>query len=80
MPTDEEFVRTAALLLACLRCPELEQSVTFQRFLALISMLHSRLEAGEDNTAEVAEMIALRPAIEAEMKAIFGQGTGAATQ
>ena len=58
--------------LKCLRSPAIRNTVTFQHFLALIDRISAKLDLGETADAELAEVIALKPAIEAEMRILLG--------
>jgi hypothetical protein len=66
---ERDFIK---LFLRLLRNDTIRETVTFQRFLSLIEIMARKLEAGEDASDEGAEMRALRPAIEMEMRALAG--------
>lgn len=64
---------TIELFVRCLCNPTVRSTVTFQHFLTLIDKMSAKIKAGEQIEAETAEMIALRPAIEAEIELLAGK-------
>lgn len=58
-----------------LQTPEIRETVTFRRFLELIEILAHKLKTGEDASAERAEMVSLRRAIDIEMRSLHRRGT-----
>jgi hypothetical protein len=70
---DAQWALAHKQLRECFRCPEIKESVTFQHFLELLSVMARKLEAGESIQRETAQMVSLRSAIEAEMALITGR-------